>query len=352
VTGFDPEELLAISLQCVDREFPHYLAHAVDGPIDFGRPADLHPAFFGCSDWHSAVHNHWLLLRLRREWPDLAGTEPARRVLDAHLNSEALDRELAYFHNPHNADFSRPYGWGWLLRVHAEALGTPDEDGQRWAAALRPLRDSLAAWLGDYFARRLQFPVRGGLHGNSAFSLLAGIDTARSVRDDRLAEALTEASRRMFLADRDYPTDFEPDGGDFLSPALTEAALLATVLEPAEFAGWLDGFLPRLAGDGASDPVLVPPVYVRDASDPATVHLNGLLLTKVWALCRIVSGLPSDDERAAPLAAAARAHFATAQDALADRHFHATHWIPTFALMAQSALSDAGTGESALTRPH
>lgn len=338
----DPAELLAISLQCVDREFPYYLDHAVDQPIEFRRPADLHPSFFGCSDWHSAVHNHWLLIRLRREWPELEQIGTAQAILDRHLAPQALAAELAYFDNPYNAAFSRPYGWAWLLQVHAEALAAGDPHALRWAAALQPLRDEFAARLRVYFSTALQFPIRTGLHSNSAFALTFGIDTARSIGDRELETALVAASRRMFLADRDYPLILEPSGGDFLSPALTEAGLMATVLETAEFTEWFDDFLPSLRETEDSVPLLEPPAYVRDASDPATVHLNGLLLTKVWSLCRIAERLAADDMRIPAIHESIRKHLDDAQDALDDRHYHAIHWIPTFVVLAYAAVRAAG----------
>jgi hypothetical protein len=340
VTEFDPAELLDICLQCVDREFPSVLDHAMDGPAEFTRPSDLHPTFFGSSDWHSSVHNHWLLVRIVRVFPDLDGVARARKILNEHLTPERLGRELDYFQEPNNGAFSRPYGWGWILRLHAEAAALGGSDGDRWEAALRPLRDDLAARMAEHFTTGLQFPIRSGLHGNTAFSLIAGIDTARQLGDDGLAGRLETAARRMFAGDRGNPTVLEPSGGDFLSPALAEAALMATVLSAGEFAEWLRAYLPGL--DDGTEPVLRVPVYVRDASDPATVHLNGLLLIRAWSLSRIVTGLPPADERTARLVDSAHRHFTAAADVLTDRHYHAIHWLPTFALMTQTALRDAG----------
>lgn len=337
----DPTELLAISLQCIEREFPYYLEHAVDQPMEFHRPSELHPSFFGCIDWHSAVHNHWLLIRLRREWPELSEIESARTILDRHLDPKALALELAYFDTPSNGAFSRPYGWAWVLQLHAEAVAAGDLDSLRWAAALQPLRDELAKRLREYFSKELRFPIRTGLHGNSAFALTLGIDTARSVGDSELEAALISATRRMFLDDHNYPSILEPSGGDFLSPALTEAGLMATVLETVEFAEWLDAFLPLLGRSADPMTLLDPPKYIRDASDPATVHLNGLLLTKVWSLCRIAQRLAVDDPRIPAIHKSINNHLTAAQDALDDRHYHATHWIPTFVILAYSALHAA-----------
>jgi len=338
VTTFDPAELLEICLRCVDNEFPYYLDHAMDGPAEFTRPADLHPSFFGSSDFHSSVHNHWLLVRLLDRYPDLPGSDTAREILDRHLAAEALAGELAYFQQPNNGAFSRPYGWGWILRLHAEAATVADPDGARWAAALRPLRDDLTARLVRHMSGELQFPIRSGLHGNTAFGLIAGVDSARTIGDTALEEAMVAAARRMFGADTANPTVLEPSGGDFISPALTEATLMAAVLPSDEFAAWLTGFLPALI-DG--EPVLTVPEYVRDASDPATVHLNGLLLTRAWSLARIGEALPAGDERIAIVRDSARRHFDAAADVLADHHYHAIHWLPTFAQFTTDTLAEA-----------
>lgn len=334
----DPADLLDVSLSCVNREFPYFMQHAFTAPAEFSRPADVHPSFFGCSDWHSAVHNHWLLIRLHRDFPGLPRIEEARAVLDDHLSPAKIAAELRYFDHPDNGTVSRPYGWSWILRLHAEAAGTPGPKAAAWAAGVRPLRDWFADRLRDYFGTILQFPIRTGLHGNSAFALTLSIDSARLFGDDSLAKELAESARRMFLGDKDYPATLEPDGGDFLSPALTEAGLLATILTPEEFAPWLTEFLPRLT----SSPLLTPPSFTANASDPGTVHLQGLLLTKVWSLSRIMARLPEDDARRASLADAARHHWALGRSALDDRHYHAVHWIPTFVVLAHDEARDNG----------
>jgi hypothetical protein len=341
VSLYQPAELMNISLDCVTREFPYALEHVFDGPTRISRPSELHPAFFGCFDWHSAVHNHWLLVRLQRQFPELETSEAARAVLDEHLDADVLAAELSYFLGDHNATFSRPYGWSWLLRLHAEAAGSSGPRAARWTAALQPLRDELAGRLARYFSTILQFPVRTGLHGNSAFALTLALDAARATGDPELERDVIASARRMYLGDRDYPTDFEPSGGDFLSPGLTEAGLMSAVLSGQEFSGWLDSFLPESA-DGAGSNLLRPPAYAANAADPGTVHLNGLLLTKAWSLSRIVSALGQEHPRRHALVNSASSHFAAAQKALDDRHFHATHWIPTFTVLAHDAAREAG----------
>lgn len=336
---YDPADLLAVSLSCVDREFPYALEHGMSGPAHFTKPADLHPVFFGCFDWHSAVHNHWLLIRLRHRWPELAEADAARKVLDGHLTPSRLAGELAYFDDELQGAFSRPYGWTWVLRLHAEAATITGPDEQRWAAALTPLRDGLCSRLVRYFGHDLQFPIRTGLHGNTAFSLTLGIDSARLTGDLATERAFLDAAIRMFAGDRNYPLGSEPCGGDFLSPALTEAGLLATVLAPAQFAGWLSEFLPDLESDTLE--LLRPPVFEPAADDPGTVHLYGLLLSKAWSMRRMIEALPADDLRIAVLERSIDAHLVAAKDCLLDRHYFATHWMPTYLVMAEAATSDA-----------
>jgi hypothetical protein len=338
---YQPAELMSISLDCINREFPYALEHAFDAPTEISRPSELHPAFFGCFDWHSAVHNHWLLVRLQREFPELENSGAARAVLDAHFEPAVLAAELKYFAGDDNANFSRPYGWCWLIRLHAEAAGSPGPQAARWTAALQPLRDELAWRLGRYFSTILQFPVRTGLHSNSAFALTLALDAARATDDQELERELLSSARRMYLDDRDYPSILEPSGGDFLSPGLTEAGLMSSVLGAQEFSAWLDLFMPSFA-DPAGFDLLSPPVYLANASDPGTVHLNGLLLTKTWSLSRIVSALGVDDPRREVLVRSALSHLAAAQTALDDRNYHATHWIPTFTVLAYDAARDAG----------
>lgn len=271
-----------VILTNIRREYPNDLRHAMTGPDDRPRPRELHPAFYGCYDWHSCVEMHWALARLARLLPDAVPLAEVREAFDAHLTAEAVAAEAAYL-DAHPM-FKRPYGWGWALTLVHELntwahLGD-DPDARRWAANLAPLGEVLTAGYLDWLPRAT-YPERVGTHNNSAFGLSRALPfaTARAgAGDGALLAAVTGAAHRWFGGDRDYPGGWEPSGTDFLSPALVEAELMAGVLPPEEFTGWLDGFLPGLA-EGRPESLFAP-AEVSDETDGLIGHLHGLNLSR------------------------------------------------------------------------
>lgn len=316
------------ALANVTREYPHRLDHLLSElPAGDLTPRANHPAFYGSYDWHSAVHMHWLLVRLRRVHPELASAPQMRSVLDAHLASRPLAAERAFFDGPGGRTFERPYGWAWLLELQAEALRLAGERPaeRHWAQALAPL----AGYLGDRMREFLAVaahPSRAGTHGNSAFACMLALDYARVVGDVELAGAIDAAARRWYLADRDAPTAYEPSQTDFLSPVLTEAQLMREVLSQRDFRDWLAAFLP--AGLGA---LAVPPL-VPDRSDPQFCHLDGLSLSRAWALRRIAAASPEDLARAC--ADAAERHLAAGLPQAVGGDYVGEHWLASFAALA------------------
>src|SRR5207302_4679186 len=124
-----------------------------------------HPAFYGSYDWHSAVHMHWLLMRVLRLYPVSQMAPRIADALDAHLTPDAVARELDYFNGSAGRTFERPYGWAWLLELQAEALATKS----RWSRALAPLATELARRFAAYVSAS-PYPIRAGAHGNTAFA--------------------------------------------------------------------------------------------------------------------------------------------------------------------------------------
>jgi DUF2891 family protein len=306
------EQYVRLAATGARREYPNAPQLLLTGPEDLAPPRQLHPAFYGCYDWHSAVHTHWLLARLARLFPAVAPA--AAEVLDAHLTEPNLAVERAYL-----ADrpwFERPYGLAWLLALAHELSGT------RWAAAVEPLAglvaDRLASWIGAE-----PYPIRHGTHGNTAFALVLAWDSAPSLRP-----AVGAAARRWYGTDVAYDGRYEPSAHDFVSPGLTQALLMSRVLPAGEFARWLLAFLPGL---DVSDPLLAP-VLVTDRADPQGVHRDGLNLSRAWCL-RELAGAVAEPLRGA-LAAAAGAHLAAALPYVASGEFVGEHWLPTFAVLA------------------
>lgn len=324
----------ALALKCATAEFPNKADHVADDAADQARPREAHPAFYGCFDWHSSVHGHWLMVRALKLYPDLPDAGRLRAVLDVQLSTAAVAGELAYLARPSRKAFERTYGWAWLLKLDEELRGWDDPGARRWAAALAPLSAEFARRTGA-FLPKLTYPQRVGTHPNTAFALGFGLDWARAAGDQALAALLAERARTYFLADKDYPAAWEPGGEDFFSPALLEADLMRRVLPPAEFARWLDGFLPELGRGGPK--ALTTPAVVTDRADPRIVHLDGLNLSRAWCLRGIAAGLPAEDARRPELAAQARRHLGASLPHVASGAYEGEHWLATFALYALTA---------------
>ncbi len=320
-----------IALDNVERAYPNNPQHVLTGDADLRAPRDWHPSFYGSYDWHSSVHMHWLLVRVRRLHPGAPERRAIDAVLERHFDAASLLRERAYFARPEAAAFERTYGWAWLLELARELGVSSDPLARRWRAAIAPLADVLVQrYLA--FLPRAGYPVRHGLHANSAFGLAFAIDYAVACGTPALAAAGRDCARRWFMADRGAPAAWEPSGTDFLSPVLAEADLMRRVLDPAEFPAWLDAFLPDLA---RSEPgTLFTPVAVGERSDPQIVHLDGLNLSRAWHWRGIAAALTADDPRRARATAAADAHLAAGMAGVASPHFAGAHWLASFATLA------------------
>ena len=319
---------MTMALDCVQREYPNKISHVLASGEDAQAPHQLHPAFYGCFDWHSSVHGHWMLVRLLRTMPDNALSQAATAALDANLTPENIAGEVAYFEAEGRASFERPYGLAWLLQLGAELREWDDPRARRWSAAIAPLEqivsDRYRSWLPN-----LAYPIRIGTHNQSAFALGLGLDWAREAGDAEL-EALIVAKAMDFHAeDRNCPIGYEPSGEDFLSPCLMEADLMRRVMPPADYVTWLDGFLPDIPLDGSAS--WLDPGIVLDASDGKLVHLDGLNLSRAWALQGIASALPDSDRRRGALLAAASVHAVAGTSAVTGEDYAGGHWLASFA---------------------
>jgi hypothetical protein len=320
---------VALALACVHEEYPNKIAHVLNGDEDVRAPRVLTPAFYGCYDWHSSVHGHWLLARAARLYPTAPFAADARAALDRSLTAAHVEGEVRYLQGKGRVSFERPYGLAWLLQLAAELREWDDPDARRWFAALAPLEraavERLSAWL-----PKLSHPVRIGEHSQTAFGLGLALDWARIAKDATFAAMASARARAYFGADTACPLTYEPSGEDFLSPCLGEADLMRRVLEPDAFAAWLERFLPALPRDGRSD--WLRPAVVTDPSDPKLAHLDGLNLSRAWMLEGIARGLPPRDVRRAGLLAAARAHRDAGLAHVTGAHYEGGHWLGTFAV--------------------
>jgi hypothetical protein len=325
-----------VALANIVREFPtvffHYMEDADDLP---DRPRVLTPVFYGSLDWHSCVEMHWLLVRLLRVAGDAVPATEIRAALDRQFAPEDLATEAMSVAGP-NGDSEEPYGWAWALTLVHEVLSWDDPDARRWAAALRPLEEALTGRFGDWLAGAT-YPVRYGMHRNTAFALSRALPyaAARAVAGEPgLLAAITGRASEWFGGDTDYPGRYEPSAHDFLSPALAEAELMASLLPSAEFAGWLTGFLPGIA---ESEPAsLFTPAVVSDPSNGQIAHLHGLNASRAWCWRRIAEALPAGDPRTGPALAGARVHAATALPHVVGSDYMVEHWLAAYAVLLLS----------------
>jgi hypothetical protein len=315
------QRLAAIALGHVTREYPTKLDHVLTEPGDARGPRDLHPVFYGSFDWHSCVHAYWMLANLYRRFPGLPAAAAIRGLFDTHLVAEHVAGECAYLAGASTSGFERPYGWAWLLKLAAELGRHETAEGRAWATALAPLA---AAFAGRFmaFLPLATYPVRAGVHSNTAFAVRLALDYS----DGGLRSLLVDSVRRWYGADVDCQA-WEPGGDEFLSPALIEAECMRAALPEVEFRAWFGRFLPRL--EQSLPATLFTPAIVSDRSDGKIAHLDGLTLSRSWCWRALAAFTP--DPQAARRTAQAHVDASLAHVSGA---YMGEHWLASFAVLA------------------
>jgi hypothetical protein len=325
-----------LALKGIQKEYPNKPGDVLNSEKDVKTPRAMHPAFYGSFDWHSSVHGHWMLVRLLRQFPDLPEKKQIRAVLAEHLTAKNLKVEADYFSRPNAKSFERPYGWAWLLKLAEELHGWDDPDAKEWSKNLKPLADAIVARYLAFFPKQT-YPIRSGVHPNTAFGLAFAYGYAQAVGHKELRELIEKRSKSYYGKGAGIPAAWEPDGADFFSPSLMEADLMRRVLPPAEFHVWFGRFLPNLAkGEPKS---LLEPATVTDRSDPQIVHLDGLNLSRAWCMRSIAAALPKDDPARKVLAEAATRHAEAALQHVASGDYAGEHWLASFAVYLLSTPS-------------
>ena len=318
-----------LALHCAHLEYPNKISHTLGSDADVRPPRELAPAFFGCYDWHSSVHGHWLLARLARQFPQAPFAAEARAALARSLTPARIAGEVTYFQTPGRASYERPYGLAWLLLLAAELREWDDPQARQWSQALAPLEVEAAQRLRSWLPK-LRYPIRVGEHSQTAFAFGLVHDWARVTRDVEMQFSIEAKARAFYASDTNCPLAYEPSGEDFLSPCLAEADLMRRILPPREYGKWLRRFLPVVPA--SSKKPWLAPAEVTDRSDPKLAHLDGLNLSRSWMLLGIASGLAQGDRRIGALNAAAEAHAAAALPAVTGEHYEGGHWLGTFAV--------------------
>jgi hypothetical protein len=325
--------LATMPLSCLDHpqaqsSAPPYLWVATYRPPDDYQKT---LAFYGCFDWHSSVNSTWTLLRLLKSYPALPVGNLIRQKLGRHLDASNLAGELAYLKTA--GQFERPYGYAWILKVSAELSDWKDPDGEKWAANMAPL----ATWASSEmatFLHDLTQPNRGGVHPNSAFGMYMMLDYVELTKSDALRAAVIDAATRFYTKDKNCSTKSEPAGSDFLSPCLTEAALMGRIMPREAFLPWLDTFLPAM--DSPDFKPLTEPVDTAGVSRPDQLagksHLIGLAFQRGAMMTRIADLLPESDLRASVLRRLAAIHGVKGMQAMYDAGYYGSHWLGTYAV--------------------
>lgn len=318
-----------LALKNIKQEYPNKPGHVLNSDADSKTPKVLHPAFYGSYDWHSSVHGHWMLVRLLRRFPELPEKKQVRAVLAEHLTAKNLQIEADYFEQTNRKSFERTYGWAWALKLAEELHGWDDADGKAWSKNMQPLAEVLVARYLAFLPKQT-YPIRSGVHPNTAFGLAFAHDYARTMKHQALREMIEERSRAYYGKDADAPARWEPDGADFFSPSLMEADLMRRVLPVKEYRVWLKRYLPGMA-DGEPK-TLFAPATVTDRSDPQLVHLDGLNLTRAWCMNGIASALPKNDPARKALTQSAAIHADAALKHVASGDYAGEHWLASFAV--------------------
>jgi len=323
-------QLASLPLHCHGVEYPNKLNQVLQDSTELLSPSELHPIFYGCFDWHSSVHGHWLLARAAALYPDTPLANNVTSLFNKQFTQEKVEKELEYFQRKWASHFERTYGWAWLLKLQEELEKSSIETGSSWNTILRPLTDHVVAtW--KSFLPKLVYPVRVGEHTNTAFGLSFALDYARTmgVQDQEFESLIVTNSTDFYLSDKFCPITYEPSGYDFLSPCLQEADLMVKVIKDQEqFKQWIQNFLPQLF-----DPEFdLQPGQVVDRTDGKLVHLDGLNFSRAWSLYSLARRLGGEDGRR--LVELGDEHVRTSLDNVVGSDYAGSHWLATFLLHA------------------
>ncbi|MCP3927861.1 MAG: DUF2891 domain-containing protein [Bacteroidetes bacterium] len=332
LTPEQAERLAKLPLNCIQTPFPYKSGIVIAKAEDLNLPQVHHPAFYGCFDWHSAVHGHWVLVNLLKHYPTLSTKDSIRQKLRDNLTANNIQIEIEYFSmNQYSKSFERTYGWAWFLKLAEELHNWDDPDAKKWFANLKPLADTICQKYLEYLPK-LNYPIRVGEHTNTAFGLTFAFDYAKSIGHTELLQLIEERAITFYTKDEGCPANWEPSGYDFLSPCLEEADIMRRVLSKAAFKEWFTNFLPQLINPNK---VVFRPAKVSDRSDGKLVHLDGLNFSRAWCLYNIVNDYPEWNH----LIKLADEHIAFSLPNIVDGDYAGEHWLGTFALYALNAKS-------------
>ena len=321
--------LAQLPLHCMNTEYPNKLNQTIGDASDLKSPKELHPAFYGCFDWHSAVHGHWSLVSLLKNFPNLENSDEIKHKLLKNISEENIEQELVYFNGEHNKSFERTYGWAWLLKLSEELHNWDDNVARELENNLQPLTDLIVAKYIE-FLPKLNYPIRVGEHPNTAFGLSFAYDYAIATDHSELTSLIENRARDFYENDQDCPLEWEPSGFDFLSPCLEEAALMRRIMSIEDFKTWANDFMPELFDESFTLSV----GEVSDRTDGKLVHLDGVNFSRAWSLNYIAKDIPAFKH----LNNIANQHINYSLPSIVGDSYEGGHWLGSFAIYALNSI--------------
>ncbi|MCH5600058.1 DUF2891 domain-containing protein [Niabella ginsengisoli] len=324
------QSLSQLPLHCINTEFPNKTSHLSDGPEDARLlPHQLHPVFYGCLDWHSSVHGHWMLIKLLKQFPDLPKRDSIVAVLDNSFQLDKMRKEAEYFGKyTASQNYERTYGWAWLLKLDEELLSWNDSLGHKWHQAMQPLTQKIET-LWKAFLPKQTYPNRSGVHGNTAFGLCFALDWARAKKDVEFEKLIIKRAKDFYLNNKNIPAHLEPDGADFFSPSLMAADLMTRILPQADFVKWLNAYYTEAGVKRIGElPV------VSDRNDYHIVHLDGLSFSRAWCMRNISDKLPSSHKYKTLFNKNADKFLNESLPKIFNGGYGGEHWLASFAVYA------------------
>ena len=321
--------LASLPLKCLQQQYPNKTNHTAAGDSDqLMTPLQQHPAFYGCFDWHSSVHGHWMLVRLLKQFAGLPEAQQVRDAISKNITAENIAQEIKYFDGKLSKSYERTYGWAWLLKLQQELLTWNDPDAKKWRTTLQPFCDTIVKIWMNYLPKQT-YPNRTGVHPNTAFGLVFALDYARTARNTVFETAIIKSAKDLYLKDKNAPSVWEPDGTDFLSPSLEEADLMRNVLPKGQFINWFNNWITPVSLQHLTQlPV------VSDRTDLQIVHLDGLCFSRSWCMKGIAKLLPATDRRKQLLLRSAIKHLNASLPNVASGSYGGEHWLASFAVYA------------------
>jgi len=321
-----------LAFHCISLEYPHRLNHSLLSEKDVLSPKQLNPVFHGCGEWHSSVQGHWLLVKMLDIFPEMKNKEAIIQVLNHNFTPENINFELEYLSRDDRVTFERPYGWAWFFKLASELAASDQIYAKEWNSLLKPLTSKIKEKMYSYLPS-LYYPIRRGVHENTAFAIAMALDYARTVGDKTFESFLVERAKFYYLNDKNIPASWEPEGDDFFSPSLVEADLMRRVLSKGEFIQWFKSFMPEIPFG------LQHPVVVANRTDPKGAQLDGLNLNRAWCMFELAKVMPDDSQTHRDLWQSGYRHAAEALPNVLSDNYYGSHWLATFALYMYLSLS-------------